>query len=79
MLRGMSTAASPLAKAVSVAGSQQALANALGVKQSTLWYWLTKSKRGVPAEYVVKIEQATGVPRHELRPDLFSQQHQAAE
>ena len=75
----MSTDASPLAKAVTVAGSQQALANALGVKQSTLWYWLAKSKRGIPAEYVIKVEQATGVPRHELRPDLFAANHEAAE
>ena len=68
----MNTDASPLQRAIAVTGSQQALAEALGVKQSTLWYWLAKSKRGVPAEYVAKIEAKTGVPRHELRPDLFA-------
>lgn len=24
----------------------------------------------VPAEYVVKVEEITGIPRHKLRPDL---------
>lgn len=27
--------------------------------------------RTIPAEYVVKVESVTGIPRHELRPDLF--------
>ena len=31
-----------------------------------------KSKRGVAAEYVLKVEQATGVPRSELRPDIYA-------
>jgi DNA-binding transcriptional regulator YdaS (Cro superfamily) len=26
----------------------------------------------VPAELVPKIEEATGIPRHQLRPDLWS-------
>jgi DNA-binding transcriptional regulator YdaS (Cro superfamily) len=52
-------------------GGQKALAVRLGVTQSTVWYWLTRSKRGVPAEYVVPIEAETGIARHLLRPDIF--------
>jgi DNA-binding transcriptional regulator YdaS (Cro superfamily) len=61
----------PLELAVVVAGSQSALAASIGVRQSTLSYWLHRSKRGVPAEYVQGITQATGIPPHVLRPDLF--------
>lgn len=67
-----------LDKALSAAGSQQALASAIGVRQSTLWYWLRKSRRGVPAEFVIEIERVTGVPRHELRPDLYPRERGAA-
>jgi DNA-binding transcriptional regulator YdaS (Cro superfamily) len=52
-------------------GGQKALADRLGVRQSTVWYWLARSKRGVPAEYVMPIEAATGISRHLLRPDIF--------
>lgn len=54
-----------------VAGGQKPLADRIGTTQSQVWYWLTRSKRGVPAEFVLPIEQATGVPRSELRPDLW--------
>ena len=60
-----------LEKAVSIAGSQAALAAAIGVRQSTLSYWLTRSQRGVSAEHVLRIEAVTGVSRAILRPDLF--------
>jgi len=57
--------------AVAVAGSQAALAAAIGVRQSTLSYWLTRSQRGVSAEHVLRIEAVTGISRAILRPDLF--------
>ncbi|CAO4192356.1 transcriptional regulator [Methylorubrum extorquens] len=60
-----------LARAIEEAETQAGLAKRIGVRQSHVQYWLTKSKRGVPAEWVSKIEEATGVPRHELRPDIF--------
>ena len=31
--------------------------------------WLKKNR--VPAERVLAVEKATGVPRHQLRPDLY--------
>ncbi len=65
----MSTEA--LRRACEVAGGQKPLADRIGTTQSQVWYWLERSKKGVPAEFVLPIEQATGVPRGELRPDLW--------
>lgn len=69
-----------LRRATSIAGGQSALARKIGKRQSHVWAWL-KSGR-VPAEMCAPIERATGVPRHELRPDLFdapAEQKDAAE
>jgi DNA-binding transcriptional regulator YdaS (Cro superfamily) len=60
-----------LIRAIELAGSQSALARQIGAKQSTVWYWLFLSTRGVPPEAAVKIEKAVGIPRQELRPDLW--------
>ena len=60
-----------LRRACRVAGGQKPLADKIGTTQSQVWYWLERSKRGVPAEFVLRIEKATGVSRHELRPDLY--------
>lgn len=62
---------SALKEAIKRAGGQEALAEAIGVPQSTISYWLRGSKKGVPAEKVADIERVTLVPRHKLRPDLF--------
>jgi len=59
-----------LCEAVEKAGSQSALARICAVSQTTVWKWLQSSKR-VPAEYVLRIEAATGVSRHHLRPDIY--------
>jgi DNA-binding transcriptional regulator YdaS (Cro superfamily) len=50
-------------------GAQKATAEALGVDRITLYRW---ARRGVPAEKILEIEKATGIARHELRPDLFA-------
>lgn len=62
-----------LKRACDLVGGQKHLADRIGVTQSMVWYWLERSKRGVPAEYVLPIEDATdkAVSRHELRPDIF--------
>ena len=60
-----------LKKACEVAGGQKRLADRIGTRQGQVWYWLSKSKRGVPAEFVLPIERETGVSRSELRPDLW--------
>ncbi|MBZ4194177.1 MAG: helix-turn-helix domain-containing protein [Candidatus Contendobacter sp.] len=64
----------PIAQAVQRAGGQVALANALhsrhpNVKQQHVWKWLRAGR--VPAEYVLAVEAATGISRHELRPDIY--------
>lgn len=62
-----------LSKAIEICGSQAALAARIGVKQQVISFWLTKSRLGVAAEYVIPIERATNgaVARHELRPDIY--------
>lgn len=58
-----------LDKAVQAAGSQQALAHLLGIKPPSVSGWY--DRRRVPAERCIAIEKATGVSRHDLRPDVF--------
>jgi DNA-binding transcriptional regulator YdaS (Cro superfamily) len=58
-----------LDRAVQSAGSQQALAQLLGIKPPSVSGWY--DRRRVPAERCIAIELATGVSRHQLRPDVF--------
>ena len=60
----------PLGRAVLAAGSQSALARKIGLTQQHVWNWLYRMGQ-VPAEYVIRIEKATGISRHELRPDIY--------
>lgn len=60
---------SALARAVRKAGSQSAFGRLLGKRQSVVFGWL---QRGIlPAEMVLAVEAATGISRHELRPDIY--------
>lgn len=56
----------PVQKAIESAGGITKLAHELGVRHQTFYSW-----KRVPAERVLEIERITGVPRHELRPDLY--------
>lgn len=67
-----------LREACLIAGGQKPLADRIGTTQSMVWYWLTRSKKGVPGEFVLRIERETGVSRHVLRPDLYPAQEQVA-
>ncbi|AWH48536.1 hypothetical protein C1925_04870 [Stenotrophomonas sp. SAU14A_NAIMI4_5] len=58
-----------LDKAVKAAGGVTSLAAALGVRQSAVSNW--KSRSSIPAAQVLGIERATGVSRHELCPEIF--------
>lgn len=58
-----------LIKAVKAVGSTYKVAHALGYGQSRVSMWLTRGR--VPAEDVLRLEQISGVSRHELRPDVF--------
>jgi DNA-binding transcriptional regulator YdaS (Cro superfamily) len=59
-----------LEQAAEVAGGQSGLARICGVTQPSVWKWLQSSKR-LPAEYVLRVEAATGISRHYLRPDIY--------
>ncbi|PTQ89816.1 transcriptional regulator [Agitococcus lubricus] len=59
-----------LQKAIDIAGGQHALAKICQTSQPRIWNWMNRDKK-VPAEFVLTIEKATGVSRHELRSDLY--------
>lgn len=61
---------SALARAVCAAGSQSAFGRLIGRNQSTIATWL-KGRVDLPAEHVLKVEAATGISRHDLRPDIY--------
>ncbi|MBX9593469.1 MAG: type II toxin-antitoxin system CcdA family antitoxin [Roseomonas sp.] len=60
---------SPLAEAIAAAGGVTRLAERIGLAHPSVLRWQRSGK--IPAERVVAVEAATGVPRHRLRPDLF--------
>lgn len=49
------------------------LARDLGITTGAVWQW-----RRVPAERVVDVSRLTGIPREELRPDLYPRDNEAA-
>lgn len=58
-----------ICRAVRVAGGQSALARILHVTPQAVQKMCARGR--VPAERVLEIEKATGVSRHELRPDIY--------
>ncbi|UMY63911.1 transcriptional regulator [Pseudomonas sp. LS.1a] len=59
----------PPTRAAKAAGGQSKLARLLNIKPQAVQHWCTTGK--IPAERVLSVEEATGIPRHELRPDLY--------
>lgn len=57
------------------AGSDSALARALGVSQPTAWRWLNTTK-ALPPEYVLTAERIYGVSRHDLRSDIYPRENE---
>ncbi|MDR6871194.1 TorA maturation chaperone TorD [Bosea sp. BE125] len=55
-----------LERAIGAAGGVRALARSLGVSQPAISSW-----KRVPADRVLSVEANTGVPRSDLRPDLY--------
>lgn len=56
-----------LEKAKATAGGNAALAKLIGgLTPQAISQW-----RRVPVERVLEVEKATGIPRHELRPDIY--------
>lgn len=61
-------------KAIEAAGGPTALGNALGCSSQAISQWSR-----IPADRVVDVERITGIPREELRPDLYRRDAEAAE
>ena len=59
----------PIRRAIEAAGGQTALGRLIGKTQSVIRYWMLIGQP--PAEEARAIEKATGIPREELRPDIF--------
>lgn len=57
---------SPLERAKERVGGQAALAKLIGVTAQAISQW-----EEVPPLRVLEVERASGVSRHELRPDLY--------
>lgn len=55
-----------LQKALDAAGNANRLALALGITRASIYRW-----KCIPAERVVDVEKALGIPRKQLRPDLY--------
>jgi DNA-binding transcriptional regulator YdaS (Cro superfamily) len=53
-------------RAIKAAGSMRKLAKLLGIRQQSVCKW-----KKIPAHHILEIERLTGVPREELRPDLY--------
>lgn len=58
-------------KAIEAAGGVHKLAEAAGVSVPAIYFWRA-GQRQISAESSKKLEQATGIPRAEFRPDLFA-------
>jgi hypothetical protein len=56
----------PTKRAIMLAGGTKSLAITLGIRSPAVSQW-----ERVPAERVGKVSAITGIPPHELRPDLF--------
>jgi len=61
-----------LQKAIDIAGGQADLSKKIGLKRtaSNVGVMVSRDKKA-SAKYVAKISEVTGVPCHELRPDIF--------
>lgn len=60
-----------LSTAIEAAGGQTGLARICGCTQGAIWQMLNKDDAKLSHKFVLKVEAATGVSRHDLRPDLY--------
>ena len=65
-----------LQAAIDIVGSQAKMSRLLGVTQPTVWRWLNvqggMTHLNTAGENIVlKVEAATGISRHDLRPDIY--------
>lgn len=59
-----------LCTAIDILRSQAALARVCEVSPTAVWKWVQSSKR-VPPEFVLRVEDATGIPCYVLNPDTY--------
>lgn len=59
-----------LERAIEQIGSQRALARLLNISQQAVSGWV-KRRSPLPPKHVLAVEIATGISRHELRPDIY--------
>lgn len=72
---------SPLDRAKKIAGGSTGLARALSdgaEPDKTITPQAVSQWDRVPAERALDVERVTGVPRHELRPDIYPEPQRAA-
>ena len=62
----MTSRTDALKRAIKAAGGLAGLAKPLGITEQAVSQW-----DEVPPLRVLAVEQASGVPRHELRPDIY--------
>jgi len=60
-----------LNEAIRLAGSQSELARVCGCTQGAVWQMLRRSEPRLSWQYVLRVEEALGVSRHVLRPDVY--------
>jgi len=60
----------PWSRAIEIAGGQKALAAVIGVDRQWIWKYQNED-RPCPPHHVLKLEAATGIPRHEWRADIY--------
>lgn len=58
-------------------GRQSRLADAIGTSQQNISNWVARGSQ-IPAEFVLKAETETGIPRHVWRPDIYPPEEYAA-
>lgn len=65
------TPSDALRTAIEVAGGQSALARICECTQGAVWQMANKPEPRLSAQFVLAVEAETGVPRWELRPDIY--------
>ncbi len=64
-------------RAIEASGGAAKLAAKLQLGRTAVVMW--KANGRIPAEHVISVERESGIPRHELRPDIYPKEPAAAE
>lgn len=71
------TPSDAFAEAVESVGGQGATGRLVGVTQGAIWQRL-KAKKPAAVGWVLKLEAATGIPKEQLRPDIYGEAENGA-